>query len=179
VAAGDPRSAIRQGLGFLPADRTSGGVALSMSILENLVMVRTNGRARWSPPRRAEEEAAGDQAREAMRVRAPSMAAPVWTLSGGNQQKVALGKWIGTDVRVLLLDDPTRGVDVAAKAEIHDRLRATAAGGTALLVSSSEHEELLDLCDRILVMFRGRVVASLDSARATEGELARLAGGHL
>ncbi|MEA2305159.1 MAG: ribose transport system ATP-binding protein, partial [Solirubrobacteraceae bacterium] len=179
VSAGHPRSAIRQGLGFLPPDRKTEGVVLSMSVADNLGMVRTNSRARLAPPARAAEAALCTETCRTIRIRTPSIGAPVWTLSGGNQQKVALGKWLGTGIKALLLDEPTRGVDVGAKAEIHDRLRATAAAGTGLLVSSSEHDELLELCDRILVMSRGRIVASLDPARATDGELARLTGGHL
>jgi ABC-type sugar transport system ATPase subunit len=179
VSAGDPRSAIRQGLGFLPPDRKTEGVVLSMSVADNLGMVRTNGRTRLARPGGAAEAAVSAETCRAIHVRTPSIGAPVWTLSGGNQQKVALGKWLGTGIKVLLLDEPTRGVDVGAKAEIHDRLRATAAAGTGLLVSSSEHDELLELCDRILVMSRGRIVASLHPEHATDGELARLTGGHL
>jgi ABC-type sugar transport system ATPase subunit len=178
VTARDVRGAIDQGLGYLPPERKSGGVVLAMTVLDNLALVRTNRRARLAPPRGAEEVAVSEEVRRDMRIRAPS-SARVQTLSGGNQQKVALGRWLGTPAKVLLLDEPTRGVDVAAKAEIHERLRELAAEGTALLVSSSEHDELLELCDRILVMFRGRIVASLDSARATDGAIARLAGGHL
>jgi ABC-type sugar transport system ATPase subunit len=179
LTPGDPRSAIRQGLGFLPPDRKTEGVVLSMSVRDNLTMVRTLERPRLARPRRGAEARAADETCRTMRIRTPSASAPVWTLSGGNQQKVALGRWLAREPRVLLLDEPTRGVDVAAKAEIHERVRVTAAGGTGLLVSSSENDELLELCDRILVMFRGRVVASLDRESATDGRLARLAGGHL
>jgi ABC-type sugar transport system ATPase subunit len=100
--------------------------------------------------------------------------APVGTLSGGNQQKVVLGRWLD-DTRVLLLDEPTRGVDVAAKAEIHRHLRALAAAGVALVVASSEIPELLALCDRIAVMRLGRVVGELPRERATPAEILRLA----
>lgn len=172
-----PRDAIAQGLGYLPADRKNEGVILRMSVLDNLGLVRTNRRPRLARPRDSHERMAYDEACRTMRIRTASPDAAVGTLSGGNQQKVALGKWLGTDTTVLLLDEPTRGVDVAAKAEIHERLRATARTGTGLLVSSSEDDELLELCDRIVVLFRGRVMANLDSAQATERELARLAGG--
>ncbi len=113
-----------------------------------------------------------------MRIRAPSLRTSVGSLSGGNQQKVALAKWLARRPKVLLLDEPTRGVDVAAKAEIHELLRAMATEGIGLLISSSENDELLAVCDRILVMFRGRTVASLTREQADESELARLAGGH-
>jgi ABC-type sugar transport system ATPase subunit len=101
----------------------------------------------------------------------------VVTLSGGNQQKVVLAKWMHTGPRLLLMDEPTRGVDVAAKAEIHRLLADAKARGLGILVSSSENEELQLLCDRILVMFRGRIVADLDRAEATDANLAHYAMG--
>jgi ABC-type sugar transport system ATPase subunit len=103
---------------------------------------------------------------------------PVGSLSGGNQQKVALARCLELQPAVLLLDEPTRGVDVNAKAELHEILRAAAEEGLALLVSSSEDDELLALCDRICVMARGRVVATRDCEGLEPTELARLAGGH-
>jgi ABC-type sugar transport system ATPase subunit len=101
----------------------------------------------------------------------------VATLSGGNQQKVVLGKWLIRTPKLLLLDEPTRGVDVAAKAEIHRHLRDIAAQGVTMLVSSSEYDELNQVCDRIIVLFRGRVVAALTREEATEARLAALSGG--
>jgi ABC-type sugar transport system ATPase subunit len=101
----------------------------------------------------------------------------VRTLSGGNQQKCVLGRWVGPEARVLLLDEPTRGVDVGAKAEIHRHLRDLARRGLAILVASSELPELLALCDRIAVMRQGRVVSELARAQATAPEVLRLATG--
>ena len=111
-------------------------------------------------------------------IRAHSPHLPVSTLSGGNQQKVVLGKWLATSPSVLMLDEPTRGVDIGAKGEIYRLLLAAAQEGLGVLVSSSEIPELLVLCDRILVMFRGRIVASLTRAEATEARIAHFAGGH-
>jgi ABC-type sugar transport system ATPase subunit len=111
-------------------------------------------------------------------IRAHSPQLPVSTLSGGNQQKVVLGKWLATRPAVLMLDEPTRGVDVGAKGEIYRLLLGAAQGGLGVLVSSSEIPELLVLCDRVLVMFRGRIVASLTRAEATEARIAHFAGGH-
>jgi ABC-type sugar transport system ATPase subunit len=99
------------------------------------------------------------------------------TLSGGNQQKVVIAKWMRGSPRVLLMDEPTRGVDVGAKREIYRLLADAREEGVGILVSSSETEELLLLCDRILVMARGRVVASLERAQATEATLAHYAMG--
>jgi ABC-type sugar transport system ATPase subunit len=179
IEAHSPRAAIRQGLGFLPPDRTHQGLVLQQTIDENLAMVATIGRSRWRVPGGREIEEKAKQVGATMRLRAPSHHAPVRTLSGGNQQKVAVGKWLMAEPRVLLLDEPTRGVDVAAKSEIHELLRGVAATGVGMLVSSSENDELIQLCDRILVMFRGRVVASLAVADADLSTIARYAGGHL
>jgi ABC-type sugar transport system ATPase subunit len=106
------------------------------------------------------------------------MRSPVGLLSGGNQQKVALARCLAVEPRILLLDEPTRGVDIGAKAEIHRLLRAAAAAGLAVVCSSSETPELLELCDRILVFHRGAIGAELSAAQATEALIARHAGGH-
>jgi ABC-type sugar transport system ATPase subunit len=119
-----------------------------------------------------------DRAVSSMHLRAASPNAPAGTLSGGNQQKVALGKWLAGQPACLLLDEPTRGVDAAAKEEIHRILRDSAAAGVAMLVSSSEYDELLGLCDRILVAFRGRLVAALAADEADQATIARFAGGY-
>jgi ABC-type sugar transport system ATPase subunit len=178
-APASPRDAIARGLGYLPPDRKEAGLVLGRTVAENLAMVATSGAGRLRSPH---GRGTGDIVAEvmaSMHVRAPSPHVSVGTLSGGNQQKVALGKWIAAGSRLLLLDEPTRGVDVAAKAEIHQLLRATAANGVALLVSSSENDELLQLCDRIFVLYRGRIVASLSATDASEALLGRYAGGHV
>jgi ABC-type sugar transport system ATPase subunit len=114
---------------------------------------------------------------ERLQIRTHSLRSPVSTLSGGNQQKVLLGKWLETAPKLLMLDEPTRGVDVGAKGEIYRLLFAARARGIGILVSSSESPELLTLCDRIVIMFRGRVSASLWRADASEAAIARYAGG--
>jgi ABC-type sugar transport system ATPase subunit len=173
-----PRPSIAAGIGFLPPDRTRQGLVLHRSVTENLMMVTTSGQGRLRAPRRAQEAAAVAEASASMGIRAHSADVAVGTLSGGNQQKVALGKWLAADSEVLLLDEPTRGVDVASKVEIHELLRDAADRGLGLLISSSETPELIALCHRILVMFRGRIVASLPGAEATEALVAHHAGGH-
>ncbi len=175
----NPRASIRAGLGFLPRERKTEGLNLDMSVRDNLTVIHGLGRFRLAPPRRRSENSVASQAAAAMGVKAASLTHPVGTLSGGNQQKVALGRWLAVDQKLLLLDEPTRGVDVAAKWEIHRRLRDLAEAGLALLVSSSENDELRELCDRILVLFRGRLVACLNRDQSTEDRLARLSGGHL
>lgn len=177
LVGGNPRRAIEAGIGYVPPDRRRAGVMLEMSINDNLMMVSGLSRYRLAKPRSVQER---DDARRVMRqvrVRAASPNASVGTLSGGNQQKVALGKWLVQRPKLLLLDEPTRGVDVMAKKDIHQLLKAAAAEGLSLLVSSSESEELLELCDRVIVMFRGKVAATLAADEASEAILAQLEAG--
>jgi ABC-type sugar transport system ATPase subunit len=116
---------------------------------------------------------------EQLGIRASSPSAPVASLSGGNQQKVVLGKWLETGPRVLLLDEPTRGVDVGAKYEIYRLLNDLRKQSIAILISSSEVPELNLLCDRVVVMCEGRVAAALPGTDVTEGRIAALASGEL
>ena len=173
-----PRDAIRAGVGFVPADRKLQGLVPQMSVRDNLMMAATSRTNRFRPPRTSFELAAVRAAISGMQIRAHSPRVAVATLSGGNQQKVVLGKWLATHPKVLMLDEPTRGVDVGAKAEIYRLLGDAAKQGLGILVSSSEIPELRTLCDRIIVMFRGQVAASLGRDEATEARIAHFAGGH-
>jgi ABC-type sugar transport system ATPase subunit len=149
-----------------------------MSVHENLVMASTARLSRVRRPAGRRELPIVRSSFDGMHIRAASPRVPVATLSGGNQQKVVLGKWLATEPRVLMLDEPTRGVDVGAKSEIYRLLFDVAQSGVGILVSSSENAELLTLCDRVLVMFRGRVVAELSRDEASEARIAHFAGGH-
>ena len=173
-----PRHAIRGRIGFVPADRKTQGLVLGMSVRENLVMATTSRIPRLTYPRPGRETTIVDHAISSFQIKAHSPSVPVSTLSGGNQQKVVLGKWLASGPTVLMLDEPTRGVDVGAKAEIYRLLRGAASEGIGVLVSSSETPELRLLCDRIAVMFRGRIVAWLPREEATEARIAHFAGGH-
>jgi ABC-type sugar transport system ATPase subunit len=173
-----PGEAMRHGLAFVPGDRKRLGLVSHMTVRENLMLAATTHRFRLASPRRSNELLAVDRAVRSLDIRAPSPHASVSTLSGGNQQKVVLGKWLETDPRALLLDEPTRGVDVGAKAEIYGLLDRAKERGLAILVSSSEVPELLLLCDRIVVMFRGRVVARLSRDEANETRITQFATGH-
>ena len=174
----NPHEAMRAGLAYVPADRKRFGLVLDMSVRENLVMASTSRLRRSRRPRRAHEQAVVDAATRDFRIATASPAQPASRLSGGNQQKVVLAKWLETDPRVLVLDEPTRGVDVGAKAEIYTLLDAVKKRGVGMLVSSSEIPELQLLCDRILVMYRGRIVARLRRDEADEAAIARFAMGH-
>jgi ABC-type sugar transport system ATPase subunit len=173
-----PQQAVRDGVAFVPADRKRQGLVLQMTVLENLMMASTSRVARLRPPRGSEELAVAQRTISDLQIHTHSPRSPVSTLSGGNQQKVVLGKWLTTKPKVMMLDEPTRGVDVGAKAEIYRLLFATSERGIAILVSSSEVPELLTLCHRIIVLFRGRVVATLSREEATEARIAHFAGGH-
>ena len=174
-----PRHAIEAGVAYLPPDRKLSGLVLPMTVGENLAMAAHARRFALAPPGGKSQERAFATARHRMRLKASSSRVGVGTLSGGNQQKVALGKWLAVDAQVLLLDEPTRGVDVAAKADIHASVREVAAGGAAVLVSSSENPELMSLCDRIIVLFAGRVSGVVDRDSTNETQLMALAGGQV
>jgi ribose transport system ATP-binding protein len=157
----DPASAIRHGLGFLPEDRKSDGLALILPVKDNV----THASLRRLFPtavlnRRREQEVAGRYVRE-LRIATPNIFRPVGFLSGGNQQKTVLAKWLCTESRVLIFDEPTRGIDVGAKAEVHAFMRDLANQGVAILMISSDLPEILSMSDRVLVMREGRIVKEL------------------
>ena len=172
---GSVRAAIRRGLVLVPEDRQHLGLVLPMSVAANLTLSVLRSLTRFGLRRgRAERELVQQLMRD-LHVRAPGAAVPAESLSGGNQQKLVLGKWLATRPRVLVLDEPTRGVDVGAKAEIHRLVRDLTRAGMATLVISSELPEVLALCDRILVMREGRIVGELPGASATQEQVLALA----
>lgn len=175
----DPAEAMTNGIGYVPAERGVLGLVPDMSIRENLMMARTANTLRARHPPRSREMSEVREAIDEFDVRGASNGNyPVSSLSGGNQQKVVLAKWLRTDPKVLLLDEPTRGVDVGSKAEIYKLLDDIRSEGLAVLMSASETPELLLLCDRVAVMFRGRVVTVLERRHATEARIAHYATGH-
>ena len=175
LSGSGPHGAIRSGIAYVSPDRKEAGLVLSGSVRTNIMAVATAERGRLRRPRKKEEDPIIADLCASMRVRVHDYDAPVGNLSGGNQQKVVLAKWLARRPKVLLLDEPTRGVDVRAKMEIHRLVHSVAAEGVAVVVSSSEAPELLDLCDRILVMSQGQSVELVESADASEEALLRLA----
>ncbi len=174
VVLRDPRNAIEHGIGLLPEDRKRQGLVLTMDCKANLTLAMLDRlRGGWLLDRRS-ERAVAQEYFGWLRIRAPSIDAPVAGLSGGNQQKVALAKWLARKCRVLMLDEPTRGVDVGAKAEIHALIDALAAEGRAVLLISSDLPEVLNLSTRILVLCQGRLVGELSRDEATQEKLMRL-----
>jgi rhamnose transport system ATP-binding protein len=178
VKIASPAQAIGLGLGYVPEDRRQHGVVLEMSVAANTSLANLGGVSRrglldW----RAEQTMAARYVDD-LRIKAPSVAVPVGTLSGGNQQKVALSRWLSIDPAVLILDEPTQGVDVGAKSEIHDLMGRLAERGMAILMISSEMPEILGMSDRIAVMRAGTVRAVLPRAEATQATILAAALGH-
>ncbi|SEG98247.1 ribose transport system ATP-binding protein [Nonomuraea solani] len=172
---GDVHAAMAAGLGLVPEDRKGQGLVLGASIGENLglVIMREATRAGFvdrSRVRKAAAEVAGR-----LGIRMTGLDQEVRTLSGGNQQKVVIGKWLVADAGVLILDEPTRGIDVGAKVEIYQLINALTESGHAVLMISSDLPEVLGMSDRILVMARGRLVGELPAAGATQDDVMALA----
>jgi ABC-type sugar transport system ATPase subunit len=162
-----PRDAIANGIVLLTNDRQASGLVLPLSVAANLTLPSLPRLSPWGVRRPAAEAALAEELMRTFAIRAASTELPVAHLSGGNQQKVALGKWMALEPRLLLLDEPTRGVDVGAKREIYQQLDGFTARGIAILLASSDLPELLALSDRIVVLHRGRVTARLARAEAT------------
>ena len=168
VSVRSPSHAVRLGLGLVPEERVSQGTFQRLSVLENLTVARADLVSRHGWLRRGEERRRAAEIVGRLAIRTTSVDAEVSTLSGGNQQKVVFGRWLLGDARVLILDDPTVGVDVGAKEEIYGIVSDLAAGGTAVLLLSSELPELLGLSDRLLVMRDGRMSGILERGAMTE-----------
>lgn len=169
-----PRDAMGLGMGLVPEDRKRQGLVLGMAARENTTLPTLSDLSHFGWIDRRRERAVAAGLLERLRVRAGLLDAPVMECSGGNQQKVVLAKWLAAGSDVLILDEPTRGVDVGAKAELHAWIDREAAAGKGVLLISSELPELLNLSTRILVLRGGRVVGELSRADATQDRLLRL-----
>ncbi len=175
VRGGNVDEAIDAGLGLVPEDRKAQGLVLGASVQENLGLVTLRAATRWGVVDFARLRAAAADMIRRLAIRTPSGRTVVRTLSGGNQQKVVIGKWLTANPAVLLLDEPTRGIDVGAKVEIYELINALTADGRGVLLVSSELPEVLGICDRVLVMSRGRLVGELDHSQATQDAVMALA----
>jgi ABC-type sugar transport system ATPase subunit len=174
---GRPRDAVRGGVGFIPEDRKRQGLIPGLSAIANHSLPHLPALRRFCRLDRTRERARATAAFEHVDLRAASYDAPVSALSGGNQQKVVLARWIDQDLKVLIADEPTRGVDVGAKAAIHRHLEGLAARGCAILLVSSDLPEVLRLAHRILVMREGRLIGELSGTEATADRVLRLMAG--
>ncbi|MGV3616238.1 MAG: sugar ABC transporter ATP-binding protein [Fimbriimonas sp.] len=177
VPAGSPQLAIEHGLYLAPEDRRSTGVITSLSIRENISLPSLGQVSSSGLVRKREEAKLAEEMKGRLGVKAPTVETPVRGLSGGNQQKVVLAKWIARNPRCMIFDEPTRGIDVGARSEIYDLMRRLADDGVAILMISSDMEEVLGMSDRVLVMHEGRLAGSLSQREATEESVMKLAVG--
>jgi rhamnose transport system ATP-binding protein len=162
-----PVAAMAAGLAFVPEDRRQQGLIIDAAIATNITDAIRNRLAKHSLITRKRENAAAQEWARALEVKCSSLDAPANTLSGGNQQKVVLAKWLAAAPKVLIIDEPTRGIDVGTKSEVHRRMSDLAGQGIAILMISSELPEVLGMADRVLVMHEGRITAELSRAEAT------------
>ncbi|MBE3563975.1 MAG: sugar ABC transporter ATP-binding protein [Hydrogenibacillus schlegelii] len=173
-----PRDAIRAGIAFVPEDRKRQGLVLDRSVQDNVLLPTLSKLSRWGWLARGRERAEAETMIARLSIRPSDPARAVRTLSGGNQQKVVVGKWLFQTPKVLMLDEPTRGVDVGAKREMYEIMHALAREGVAILMISSDLPELLGMSDRILVLHEGRVTGRFTRAEATqEAVMIAMAGG--
>ena len=174
---GRPLAAMRAGIGFVPEDRRQQGLVMDLSIARNTSLTRMRALARGGLIRSSAENALAREWAARLQLKFHRLEDSVGTLSGGNQQKVVLGKWLATDPKVLIVDEPTRGIDVGTKAEVHRLMSELAGQGVAVLMISSELPEVLGMADRVLVMHEGRLTGELSRAEADEENVIRLATG--
>ncbi|MEV4973923.1 sugar ABC transporter ATP-binding protein [Streptomyces scopuliridis] len=177
LPAGSPTAAMDAGLALVPEDRRQRGLVMDMSIERNIALTGLDRLGRGGMVRRVLERGRAADWAVRLQLKYNRLADPVGVLSGGNQQKVVLAKWLATDPAVLIVDEPTRGIDVGTKAEVHRLLSSLAAEGLAVLMISSDLPEVLGMADRVLVMHEGRLTAEIPRAEATEESVMAAATG--
>jgi ABC-type sugar transport system ATPase subunit len=177
VAIGSPEQAIALGISLVPENRKEQGLVLQMSCRDNMTLPQVHDLTRGPFVSAGAEIAIFDQYRDRLAIKTPSWRQPVGVLSGGNQQKIVIGKWLSMRPRVLIVDEPTRGIDVGSKSEIHTLLRELAAQGYAVVVISSEMPEILRVSDRVVAMYHGRVMREFTAAEITEDSLVQAISG--
>jgi len=177
VRLSSPNRAVGQGIGLLTEDRKEEGLILELSVRKNMVLPSLNARQTLGFIHRDSERRVTSAMVDKLRIKTPSLEKEVFYLSGGNQQKVVIGKWLLSEPRILICDEPTRGVDVGAKMEIYRHLRSLAEQGLGIVMISSELPEILGMCDRVLVMRKGEISAEFPSREATEEKVMAAALG--
>ena len=177
LRSGHAREAMKRGVGLVPEDRKRQGLVLMMSCRRNFSLVILDRLRRWGLLKHRQEAREAEMLFARLRVKTPSIETPVAALSGGNQQKVVIAKWLARDLKVLIVDEPTRGVDVGAKAEIHGLIDELANKGNGVLLISSELPEVINLSTRIIVLRAGRIVGEVAREQATQETLMRLMAG--
>jgi rhamnose transport system ATP-binding protein len=179
LAPGRPLAAMRAGIGFVPEDRRQQGLVMDLSVARNATMTRTGALARGGLIRSGAEDKLAKEWAARLQLKFHRLADPVGFLSGGNQQKVVLAKWLATEPKLLILDEPTRGIDVGTKSEVHRLMSELAGQGLAVLMISSELPEVLGMADRVLVMHEGRLTAEISRDEADEESVIRAATGRV
>ena len=177
VRIGSPREAIANGISLVPENRKEQGLVIGMNCRDNITLPQIDDMTAGPVVSNGAEIAIYEQYRDRLDIKAPSWRQRVGNLSGGNQQKIVIGKWLALRPRLLIVDEPTRGIDVGSKAEIHNLIRELAHSGYAVIVISSEMPEVLHLADRILAMYQGRVVREFSAAQVTEDNLVQAISG--
>ncbi len=175
LKVGSPREAIAAGIGYLTEDRKGEGLAMQLSVEHNITLARLPGSGAWID--RKHEHEAAERRVEQLDIRTPSLRTPVEALSGGTQQKVVVARWLETEARVLFFDEPTRGIDVGAKAELFKLIGELAADGKAIVLISSYLPELINMCDRIVVLRDGRIAGEMSRNEFDEERIMALASG--
>jgi rhamnose transport system ATP-binding protein len=175
VRNGSPSAAMAAGIGLVPEDRRQQGLVMDLSVERNVALTRLQAIGRMGVVGAGAEQRLARSWAERLQIKLHRFSDPVGYLSGGNQQKVVLGKWLATDPKLMIIDEPTRGIDVGTKAEVHRLMSELAAQGLAVLMISSELPEVLGMADRVLVMREGRLVAELSREEANEETVVRAA----
>jgi ribose transport system ATP-binding protein len=171
------RDAIAKGVFLAPEDRKRHGLVLPMSVAQNTSLPNIANYSRWGLLDRATERRVAETEVARLRTKTPSIDQKVVNLSGGNQQKVVLGKWLAMNPRILILDEPTRGIDVGAKAEIYRHMAALASEGITILMVSSDMEEIIGMSDRVVVLHERRITGVLERTGLTQQHIATLMTG--
>ncbi len=177
VEIASPRDAIALGISLVPENRKEQGLVLQMNCRDNMTLPQVQGLTSGPFMSQRAELAIFDHYRDRLAIKTPSWRQPAGVLSGGNQQKIVIGKWLSMQPRVLIVDEPTRGIDVGSKSEIHQLLRELAAQGYAVIVISSEMPEVLRVSDRIVAMYHGRIMREFSIESVTEDSLVQAISG--
>jgi ribose transport system ATP-binding protein len=172
-----PAAAVAQGIGFLPEDRKRHGLVLPLSVQRNIALPNYRRLSRWSLVTEAPERAEASRQIAGLRVKTPGPAQAARALSGGNQQKVVLAKWLAGRARIFIFDEPTRGIDVAARRDIYELMNDLVARGAGILMISSDLAEVVGMSDRVVVLRQGRVQAELDREGLSEAAVLEAAFG--
>ncbi|ADK81789.1 sugar ABC transporter ATP-binding protein [Sediminispirochaeta smaragdinae] len=172
-----PKDAIKKGIGLIPEDRKRQGVHLSQSIKNNMTLIKIKDLSIFATISKKEEQKLIDRYVDILSIKLASPHFPASSLSGGNQQKVVLAKWLAMQPDIIFFDEPTRGIDVAAKSEIYELMDTLRNDGKAIIMVSSEMPEIIGMCDRILVMYEGRITGELTHEEATQPRIMELASG--